>query len=251
MPSTSYQSGSNRRRAFGITLAVVAHLLVLLAMVTLAPKPQAADDREPTAFTMFNVPKPVPTPGAKEVKVTKEKQRSSSGAAGRNPTPEPPKAPPKPPTPNTPVLIGGREMFEAADISKLAQRGEGDSGSTSGKNSGSVYGPGDGPGGEQLFNAEWQREPTRAEMAIYMGGQRQTGWGLIACKTIPGNRVENCRVLGESPLGSGMGRAMRLSAWQFRVLPPRINGRPVIGAWVRIRFDLTVTTTTAGSGDGN
>lgn len=63
------------------------------------------------------------------------------------------------------------------------------------------------------------------------------GWGMVACKTIPGNRVENCRSIGESP-GSGLSRMLRLASWQFRVRPPRIGGKPIIGAWVRIKFDL-------------
>jgi protein TonB len=46
--------------------------------------------------------------------------------------------------------------------------------------------------------------------------------------------------MGESPLGSGFARAVREAAWQFRVLPPRINGQPVIGAWVRIRITYGV-----------
>ena len=249
MPSTSYQSSSKRRRAIGLGLAVAAHLIVLVIMLTMAPKLVTPDKKDPTAFTMFDVPAPVPDPGAKEIEIEKKKPATAaSGAPGRAPTPAPAKAPPVPPTPPTPTLIGGHELFQAADIANLPQRGGGDSGSGSGKDSGSVYGPGAGPGGERLYEAEWEREPTKAEMAFYMQGvNQQEGWGLVACKTIPGNRVDNCRSLGESPLGAGISRAMRLAAWQFRVLPPRIGGRPQIGVWVRIRFDIIAGVATKRS----
>ena len=64
---------------------------------------------------------------------------------------------------------------------------------------------------------------------------------MIACRTIPDYRVENCQVLGESPVGSGLGRAMREAAWQFRVRAPRVNGKEMIGDWVRIRIDFSTT----------
>jgi protein TonB len=105
--------------------------------------------------------------------------------------------------------------------------------------SASAAGPGEGPGGAHLYNAEWYREPTDAELVTYMphrdvGG----GWAMIACKTQDHFHVDDCQELGESPPGSGLARALRQAAWQFLVRPPRIDGKPMIGAWVRIRFDF-------------
>ena len=150
-----------------------------------------------------------------------------------------------------PSLLGGKALFDAADIGAIRSPAApntddtavGDelagNGQESGPDSGSVYGPGEGPSGARLYNAEWYREPSRAELAGYMpAGSPPVGWAMIACHTIADYRVENCRELGESPVGLGRARALRQAAWQFRVRPPRIGGRRLIGTWVRIRFDF-------------
>ncbi|MEL0253514.1 MAG: hypothetical protein VW935_16465, partial [Novosphingobium sp.] len=90
-----------------------------------------------------------------------------------------------------------------------------------------------------LYAAQWYREPTDAEIGPYMPPRRTNGdWAMIACKTVEKYHVEDCQELGESPPGSGLARAIRQASWQFLVRPPRVNGKPQIGEWVRIRFDF-------------
>src|SRR5690606_6252113 len=116
---------------------------------------------------------------------------------------------------------------------------------------GRVYGPpnigesasndteqvGTAPNGEPLYAASWYREPSDDELRGYLSTASGLGWGLIACRTAPDYRVEDCVGLDEYPYGSQINRAVLAAAWQFRVRPPRRGGQLLVGAWVRIRID--------------
>ena len=152
-----------------------------------------------------------------------------------------------PPTPLGPIrgMINlTKEQFRKADIGKIqsapaevaSSEGDGAADSDDSVASGSA------PNGEPMFNAEWYREPTDAEMAFYIPKGLRGGAAMIACRTAARYRVEDCVVLGDSPPGTGLARGIREAAWQFRVRPPRKGGKDLIGAWVRIRFDLIERT---------
>lgn len=96
---------------------------------------------------------------------------------------------------------------------------------------------GSGPNGEPLYAASWYREPYDDELRGYLSTATGPGWGLIACRTAPDYRVEDCVKVDEYPAGSNIARAVLAAAWQFRVRPPRVGGVPKIGEWVRIRID--------------
>ncbi|GMN02012.1 hypothetical protein [Erythrobacter sp. MTPC3] len=91
--------------------------------------------------------------------------------------------------------------------------------------------------GQPLYAAQWYREPTDQELAGYLSTASGPGSALIACRTVPNYYVEDCELVGESPQGSQIGRAVLAAAWQFRVRPARIGGRSQVGSWVRIRID--------------
>lgn len=136
-----------------------------------------------------------------------------------------------------------REEYAAADIGRFPKaRGgaAGEAGPAAAAGGEPGQGSGEGPGGARLYNAEWYRNPTRAELAGFLPPNRGPGeWAMIACRTVEKFRVEDCQELDESPRGSGLARGLRRAAWQFMVRPPRVNGKPLVGAWVRIRFDFT------------
>lgn len=95
---------------------------------------------------------------------------------------------------------------------------------------------GTGSRGEKIYRARWYREPTPQEMRGYLSTADGPGWALINCRTEPGWRVDDCELVDEWPQGSGMGRAVLASAWQFQVRPPQVGGRVMVGEWVRIRI---------------
>lgn len=96
---------------------------------------------------------------------------------------------------------------------------------------------GRGPNGETLYAAQWLREPTNQEIGAYITRRNAAGYGMIMCKTMPGYRVGDCVGLGSVPASARLDRVLLDAAWQFKVRPPRRNGQPMIGEWVRIRFD--------------
>ncbi|MBL0925216.1 MAG: hypothetical protein IBJ12_12215 [Sphingomonadaceae bacterium] len=132
--------------------------------------------------------------------------------------------------------------FEAMDISKFPVAGSGTGvGVDKGQSGKGMMGPGGGPGGATLYPVAWYREPFDSELAPYLAAVKRIPPGAsaqIACQMIENYRVGNCQVLGEMPRGTGLAHALRRAAWQFLVRPPRINDKPQLGVWVRIRFDF-------------
>lgn len=225
-----------RRRVSGFVLAVVVEVLIIVALFTLGsgrtPLPPA--ERRLTTFSFS------PTPDRQAVtKPSPRKQAHTQSAAPPAPTPVPRVTPPSTQPIQPPKLLTlSKQDYAAMDISKMSPKG-GATGDSAG-DSKAPYGPGEGPGGQPLYNAEWYREPTHAELVTYMPALSRSSWGEVACRTIEKYHVENCREIAESP-GSGLARAMRLASWQFLVRPPRIGGKTMVGAWVKIHFDMTVT----------
>jgi protein TonB len=148
------------------------------------------------------------------------------------PAPEPSAAPPAPPAPATPpapprAAAGPPRVYGPVDS---GPQGEPDSQRV-----------GTAPNGEPLYAAKWYREPTRQELAGYLSTATAPSAALIACRTVPDWRVEDCQLVSEAPPGSNIGRAVLAAAWQFKVRPARVGGRSQVGSWVRIRIDYTVT----------
>lgn len=235
MQVTTYRyrpSPGDRMRAIGLALAVCALIFfMLIRMGLLAPGPGNIVEKL-TAVTLR--PQGVEhTDKRAAAKAPMQQQRRAAVHPKATPQVQPR------PTPTTPVpwIKLSRDEFAASDISRIAKH-PGETSSEAGAPGGNSYGPGEGPGGAQLYNVSWYREPTWAELVTYMphrdfGGD---GWADIACRMIEHYHVEDCRELDESPRGSGLARSLRQAAWQFLVRPPSLNGRPLLGTWVRIHY---------------
>ena len=213
-----------------LAIVIALHALLILLLLLLAP-PQPKGKPGMDSMVAFNVaaaspqrarPKPQPQPKTQK--------------APSNPQPKPmvtvPDAPPAKWSFGDPALLGfDLKKLPPADSApaQMADAGPPDS---------AVVGV--APDGSKMYAAEWQREPTDQELNYYLSKARGRpgAYGLIACRTAPRFKVEDCRPIGETP-GTGLGYAVNEAAWQFRVKPPRVNGDYQVGTWVSIRIDIT------------
>ena len=224
-PQSSYQpDASARSRAAASLLSLGATALIIVMLVEVGafgPPP-----REPRPLmAIFHLAPPSPT---FVPRVSRDRNHRRAAPARS------PKAPPL-----NMVILTPRE-YAAADIATIPAHQVSavalDDQASAEQDSRSS----EGPNGERIYDVEWYREPTHAELAPYMPTSApQSGAATIACRMIAHYHVEDCRELDESPAGSGLSRALRQAAWQFLVRPPRVGGRSILGGWVRIRFTFT------------
>lgn len=217
-----------RRRASGLALALGVNLLLLLVLLTLGQLAPVARQAS-RALVVDLLP---------ESHSAAAQRKATEAPAQHRPVPKPPPIilpvkptiqPPPAPKQSQPWIEMSKDELAAADIANLPSAAAGSAGDSEEV--------GRGPHGEVLYAAEWARHPTDAELGGYLPPNAPEGFGLIACKTVPGDRVEDCIELDQYPHGSHLAAAVRQAAWQFRVRPPRKNGRPLIGSWVQIRID--------------
>lgn len=238
--STYGQRAPVGRRAAGLALAALANLLLILMLLSLAPF-------APSGPPAGRAPVLIDLPPAQETARTRTAARRKAEVTPSQPQRRP--DPPPPPTPPVPldIMIVSKQVFAASDISKLPQRrtelaANAAGASASAGAQGDDDGPTEtGPNGERLYNARWYVEPTQAELAYYVPANApRPAVAMIACKTVARFRVEDCVPLGETPAGSGLARAIVNAAWQFKIRPPSIGGKAMVGEWVRIRIDFTL-----------
>lgn len=231
-----------RRRASGLALALAFNLGLLLILMTLGVIPPLPPPHALRGTVIDLLPQSRSTAPARTSRI------ASEGAKRELPVPKPPPvilpvqpsiaAPAQQPDKASPWLEMSEAEMAASDISKIPAAGSGSGGDSE------IVGR--GPNGEALYNAEWAREPTDAELSGYLPRNALDGYGLVECRTLPNDRVDDCIELENYPAGSHLASAVRQAAWQFRVRPPRKGGRPLIGSWVRIRIEYSFLRTSGG-----
>ncbi|WP_226017306.1 hypothetical protein [Novosphingobium sp. FKTRR1] len=252
-PQDSRYAAPRRGRGVAMALSLAVCLLLGAALISMGAFQPPAGGRGATLVAVSIAgPKgdkaDKPAPEHKQTATHATSQTATAQAAAR---PMPRVVVPSPNKVEWPegFIPMSHADYASADIGKVKSAAGAGAQSA---DAGGGKGGGDGPGGAHLYNAEWYREPTDAQLSGYMhGGSPPGSWAMIACRTLPQYHVEDCQELDESPRGSGMARALRQAAWQFLVRPPRMDGKPMIGAWVRIRFDFTKAKRGEDSGPGD
>lgn len=241
-----------RRRAASIGLALLFEAALLLMLLTLGTRPgqhEATDQVVSTFDVTENSPTPEQPEAPPEQPAPAEAASAEQTPRQRAPSPSPPSTPPAVvlPRPSTaPALPPARPAQPTPAPTGIKAVIRSDMATVRGPQ-GSAGAPGDsqriagsGPNGEPLYAAKWYREPYPDELTGYLDDVNQPAWALINCKTEPDFRVDHCVLVDEWPQGSNMGRSVLAAAWQFKVRPPRVGGRSMVGEWVRIRIDYSI-----------
>ena len=239
------------RRSAGFALAIGIEILIILLLLSLS---FGRNDVLPTASSIstFDVSEPqsaTPPETNESDAASPEDTTQQDEPLEPQPTPMEHTAPALLPVPRPPVQAIPQPAPRpepqpapsptssiAAVVRSDRNFGPADTGSSRGADSERV---GTAPDGSPLYAARWYREPTPDQLSGYLSAASGPGWGLIACKTAPGWRVEECAIIEEYPRNSGIARAVQAAAWQFMVRPPRLGGAYQVGSWVRIRIDYT------------
>ena len=233
--------GKTRERLTGAVLALLAEFLLLLALLSLnlAGEPP----KKPGALVSVTIEQDAP----------QSPDQPKPKAAPTAQSPQPPRAVPDQPTPDVPVTppsnpppaiipVSKTQMaqFDISNLPKAAPAARPKFGPADTGSPGDSKRVGSAPNGQPLYAAAWYREPYDSELSGYLSTADGPGWALIACRTVPEFRVEDCVGLDEYPNGSNIERSVLAAAWQFRVRPPRLGGLSKYGEWVRIRIDYGI-----------
>lgn len=225
-----------RHRAIALALTSLVYVAITLIFFLFpSAGTQVVEVRDRLTAILLPSP-PLKPPERPPPPPSRKPTRHPGTVTVRKDDPAPPLLPEQPaPAVVAPIVDLPKVSMAEVGLASDARSSSGRAESTSGAGGGAASG--NGSGGGPLYDAQWLREPSHEELMRYMPRDAPpVGWGLIACRTRDHYRVTDCELLDEFPKGSGIGRAVRDAAHQFRVKPPMVDGKPQVGAWVRIRI---------------
>jgi len=220
-----------RLRTAGIVAVVSAgHMLVLAVIAHTRPSPPMLPPLPPMNVVLFR-PTPPPPPPPPPLKPTPDPGGGKPAAPSRvHVTPKPPPkaelpAPPRP-APEPALVIGA-----APDASPTPGLGQGGTGNGTGTGDGD--GEGSGSGG---IGPRFVRGASQAEIFSVVPRGRRPGRGSVNCVIRLDQRLDDCRIVSETPPGLRYGAAaVTVAEAFFRFRPPMsASGRPVEGQRVTV-----------------
>ena len=255
VPAASFldrlRAGAGRRTlAIGLALLIEAILFLLLLSLSAEQQPgtkdgsitvvDVSDDTTPAKAPEQSSPEPEQ---AAAERPAPHPQKTEPAPPSATPQPLPPQPAEPKPLPPTPAIVPAPQLPAAPSKSARPSGpkrvyGPPNTGRPSSSRDSEVVGT--APNGEPLYAAEWYQEPRPGDLRGYMSTAHGPGWGLIACRTASEYRVEACVPIAEYPEGSQINRAVLAAAWEFKVRPPRLGGKSLVGSWVRIRIDYSI-----------
>lgn len=225
----------DRLRKLGVFSGVtLAHLLVFAVIGRGDTSPPDLPPRPPfEVFLMRPEPIPPPEPPAPPAE-------TAGGGAPAAPSrihvpPEPPEVPPELPAPPVPAPEPAVVVGVAPVVTATPGMGQGGEGTGTGTGRGAGSGPGSGSTRERFL-----RGPTTAELVRVAprGGPPRPVNVRMRCRIRADSRLEDCRVVEETPPGLGYGPAGLASAAFFRFQPPTEGGRVVEGREITVGVEF-------------
>lgn len=239
-PTFPHLTARNRKRAVLFAGVALAHagLFSLFALTHVTAPPLApATIIDVDLFNPIIPPPPPPPPPEPPKPVAGGGAPAAPSVIHTPPKPRPvtPEVPaPITKAPEQPLVIGIAPT--ASPTPGLGQGGQG-------TGTGTGIGSGDGPGSGTPYR--FVAGPTSRQIAeaAPAAAKRARVDGMVNLRCIIGldSRLQDCRVVSETPPGMGFGEAaVRVALARFRFSPPTQNGRPVAGTEMPlgIQFNL-------------
>ena len=226
----------DRLRKLGFVVGVTAAHLGVFSIMARADAPVPLPDPAPPISVFLFRPPPPPPPAAPAM--------TQGGGAPAAPsrihvTPRPADKPRELPAPPVqapePALVVG----VAAVAGPTPGMGQGGTGTGSGTGDGDGDGPGSGGTGPMILRPATSAEIQSVAPPRVRGVRRPPGRVVVNCVIRIDQRLDDCRIIEESPRGFGFGeQALRATAF-FRDRPPMTaSGRPVDGQRVTTFVNL-------------